>query len=74
MHTMNKYGGLEVQIQPYVELNGHFYALDASPPPQKKSLGEKSSAGNETMIPQLPKSQPSYSANFTIQSLLYTTK
>jgi hypothetical protein len=29
---VNKYGGLEVQIQTYVELNGHFYALDASPP------------------------------------------
>jgi len=29
---MNKYGGLEVQIQLYVELNGHFYALGASPP------------------------------------------
>jgi len=32
MHTINKYGELEVQIQPYVELNGHFYALDASTP------------------------------------------
>jgi len=39
---------------------------------KKKSLGEKSSAGNETMIPQLPKSQPIYFANYAIQPLLYT--
>jgi hypothetical protein len=74
MHTMNKYGGLEVQIQLYVELNGHFYALDASPPKLKKSLAEKSPAGNDTTIPQLPKSQPSYFANYAIQPLLYTTE
>jgi len=36
MHTMKKYGGLEVQIQTYVELNGHFYALGASAPKLKK--------------------------------------
>jgi hypothetical protein len=35
MHTTNKYGGLEVQIQTYVELNGHFYALGASHPKLK---------------------------------------
>jgi len=75
MHNMNKYGGLEVEIQLCVELNGHFYAWMLHPPPLKKnSLGEKSCDGNETTIPQVPKSRPHYFANYAIQPLLYTTK
>jgi hypothetical protein len=31
-------------------------------------------AGNQTMIPQLPKPKPSHFANYAIQPLLYTTK